>query len=85
MESFSTNNSHDSGVKSLEYWIKKLQHKIEHLQRFTKNVILEGILIIVKYNYFYINYSFFYPSDRKNCCKWVKMQQLYLGTLHMVI
>ena len=59
MESFSANNSHDSGFKSLEYWIKKLQHKIEHLQRFTKNVILEGMLIIVKYNYFYINYSFF--------------------------
>ena len=55
MENFSTNNSHDSGFKSLEYWIKKLQHKIEHLQRFTK----KGMSIIVKYNYFYINYSFF--------------------------
>ena len=35
-----------------------MQHKIERLQRFTKNFIIEGMSIIVKYNYFYINDNF---------------------------
>ena len=35
-----------------------MQHKIERLQRFTKIFIIEGMSIIVKYNYFYINDNF---------------------------
>ena len=31
---------------------------MERLQRFTKNFILEGMSIILKYNYFYINGNF---------------------------
>ena len=40
--------SHDLGLKALEYSIEKVQHRIEHLQRFSKNFILEGMSIILK-------------------------------------
>ena len=42
IKSFYTNTSHDLGLK------------VEDLQRFTKNFIIEGMSIILKYNYFNI-------------------------------
>ena len=58
IKSLFTNISHDLVLKALEYWVEKLQHKIEHLQKSTKNFILEGMSIILKYDYFYIDCSF---------------------------
>ena len=46
IKSFYTNTSHDLGLK------------VEDLQRFTKNFIIEGMSIILKYNYFNINSNF---------------------------
>ena len=34
------------------------------LQRFTKQFVLEALLIILKFNYFYINKSFFHQIKR---------------------
>ena len=58
IKSLHTNISHGLGLKALEYWIEKLQHKIEHLQRLAKNFILEQMSTILKHNYFYINDNF---------------------------
>ena len=54
-------------LTAIEYWIEhliKIEHWIELqnnlplLQRFTKQFLLEGLSIILKFNYFYINKSF---------------------------
>ena len=58
IKSLYTNISYNLGLKPLTYWTEKLQHKIEHLQRFTKTLIRKGMSIILKYNYFDINGSF---------------------------
>ena len=58
IKSLYTNISHELGLKALEYWIEKLKDQLEYLQRFSKNFILEGMSIILKYNYFYINNNF---------------------------
>lgn len=58
IKSLYTNISHDFGLEVLDYWIEKLKHKMEQLQRFSKNFILNGMSLILKYNYFYINDSF---------------------------
>ena len=57
---------------------RKLQRDIKHLKRFTKNIILKGMSIILMYNYFCINDSFI---DQKKILLWVHTQQL--RTLHM--
>ena len=44
----------------MEYWIKNLQNNLSLLQRFTKQFVLECLSIILKFNYFYINKSFFH-------------------------
>ena len=49
---------HELRLKTLNYWIGKLEHKIEHLQRFTKISSSEGMSIILRYNYFYVSDSF---------------------------
>ena len=40
---------------AVEYWIEKLQNNLPLLRRFNKQFIFEGLLIILKFNYFYIN------------------------------
>ena len=46
--------------KAIEYWIDKFHDDIPLLSRFTKAFILEGLNIILKFNYFYINKNFFH-------------------------
>ena len=43
----------------MEYWIDKFHDDIPLHSRFTKAFILEGLNIILKFNYFYINKNFF--------------------------
>ena len=45
---------------AIEYWIEHLQNNLPLLQRFTKQLVLEGLSIIFQLNYFYINKSFFH-------------------------
>ena len=47
-------------LTAIEYWIEHLQNNLPLLQRFTKQFVLEGLSIILKFNYFYINKSFFH-------------------------
>ena len=52
----------DLELKELEHWIEKLQNKIEHLHRLTKNFIREGMSVILKSNYLFINDIFFFEQ-----------------------
>ena len=60
IKSLYTNIKHDVFHKAIEYWIDKLHDDIPLLSRFTKAFILEGLNIILKLNYFYINKNFFH-------------------------
>ena len=55
IKAYYTNIRHDVFIIAIEYWIEKLGNNIPLLSRFTKSFILEGLSIILKYNYFYIN------------------------------
>ena len=59
IKSLYTNIKHDVFYKAIEYWIDKFHDDIPLLSRFTKAFILEGLNIISKFNYFYINKNFF--------------------------
>ena len=59
IKSLYTNIKHDGFYKAIEYWIDKFHDDIPLLSRFTKAFILEGLNIILKFNYFYINKNFF--------------------------
>ena len=54
------NIKHDVFYEAIEYWIDKFHDDILLLSRFTKPFILEGLNIILKFNYFYINKNFFH-------------------------
>ena len=54
------NIKHDIFYNAIEYWIDKVHDDIPLLSRFTKAFILEGLNIILKFNYFYINKNFFH-------------------------
>ena len=60
IKSLYTNIKHDVFYKAIEYWIDKFHDDIPLLSRFTKAFILEGLNIILKLNYFYINKNFFH-------------------------
>ena len=60
IKSLYTNMRHDLFLTAIEYWIEHLQINLPLLQRFTKQFVLEGLSIILKFNYFYINKSFFH-------------------------
>ena len=60
IKSLYTNIRHDLFLTAIEYWIEHLQNNLPLLQRFTKQFVLEGLSIILKFNYFYINKSFFH-------------------------
>ena len=59
IKSLYTNIKHDF-YKAIEYWIDKFHGDIPLLSQFTKAFILEGLNIILKFNYFYINKNFFH-------------------------
>ena len=60
IKSLYTNIQHDVFYKAIEYWIDKFHDDIPLLSRFTKAFSLEGLNIILKFNYFYINKNFFH-------------------------
>ena len=60
IKSLYTNVRHDFFLTAIEYWIEHLQNNLPLLQRFTKQFVSEGLSIILKFNYFYINKSFFH-------------------------
>ena len=60
IKSLYTNIRHDVFYKAIDYWIEKLINEIPLLRRLTKAFILEGLSIILEFNYFYINNYFYY-------------------------
>ena len=62
IKSLYTNIRHDLFLTATEYWIEHLQNNLPLLQRFTKQFVLEGLSRILKFNYFYINKSFFHQN-----------------------
>ena len=60
IKSFYTNIKHDVFYKAIEYWIDKFHDDIRLLSQFIKAFILEGLNIILQFNYFYINKNFFH-------------------------
>ena len=59
-KSLDTNLPHDLILTAIECWIEHLQTNLPSLQNFTKEFVLEGLSIILKFNYFCINKSFFH-------------------------
>ena len=55
IKSLYTNIRHDLFYTAVKYWIEKLQNDLPLLRRFNKQFILEGLSIILEFNYFYIN------------------------------
>ena len=51
---------HNLLLTAMEYWIEHLQNNLPLLQCFTEQFVLEGLSIILKFNYSYINKSFFH-------------------------
>ena len=60
IKSLYTNIKHDVFYKAIEYWIDKLHDDILLLSRFTKAFILEGLNILLKFKYLYVNKNFFH-------------------------
>ena len=60
IKSLCTNIKSDVFNKAIEYWIDKFHYGIPLLSRFTKAFVLEGLNIILKFNYFYINKDSFH-------------------------
>ena len=46
--------------QAVEYWIAILQNDLLLLQRFSEQFIIEGLPIILEFNYFYINEFIFF-------------------------
>ena len=64
IKSLYTNIKHDLFYKAIEYWSDKFHDDIPLLSWFTKTFILEGLNIILKFSYFYINKNFFHQIKR---------------------
>ena len=74
IKSLYTDIKHDVFYKAIEYWIDKFHDDIPLLKQFAKAFILEGLNIILKINYFYINKNFFH-----------QMKGTALGTIFAVV
>ena len=59
IKSFYTNIRHNLFLTEIEYWTDHFQNTLPLLQRFTKQFVLGGLSIILKFSYFYTNKSFF--------------------------
>ena len=60
LKSHYTNIRHNFFLTAIEYWIEHLQNNLPLFQHFTKQFALESLSIILKFNCFYINKSFFH-------------------------
>ena len=61
-KSLYTNICPDLFLTAIEYGIEQLQNNLPLLQRFTKQFVLENLSITLKFNYFYIDKSFFHQT-----------------------
>ena len=52
IKSLYTNNRHDLFYTAVENWTEKLKNDLPLLRRFNKQFILEGLSIILQFNYF---------------------------------
>ena len=50
-----TNISIDLAIRAIDYWITKYEQSLPIFQRFTKNFVLNALLIILQFNYFMFN------------------------------
>ena len=55
IKSLYANIRQDLFFTAMEYWTEHLQNNLPSLQRFTKQFVLDGLSIILNFNYFYIN------------------------------
>ena len=60
IKSLYTNIKHELFYTAIEYWLEKLGTQIPLLHRFSKEFVIEGLSIILEYNYFQINAKFFH-------------------------
>ena len=60
IKSLYTDTKHDVFYRAIQYRIGKFHDDIRLLSRFTKAIILKGLNIVLKFNYFYINKNFFH-------------------------
>ena len=74
IKSLYTNIKHDVFYKTIEYWIDKFHDDIPLLSCFTKAFLLEGLYIILKFNYFYIKKTFFIKLKEQ---LWEQFLQLF--------
>ena len=74
IKSLYTNIKHDVFYKAIEYWIDKFHDDIPLLSRFTKAFILEGLNIILKFNYFFILIKTFFIKLKERL--WEQFLQL---------
>ena len=74
IKSLYTNIKHDVFYKAIEYWIDRFHDDIPLLSRFTKAFVLEGLNIILKFNYFYINKNVFH-----------QIKETAMGTIFAVV
>ena len=59
IKSLYTNISHQLFYDAVSYWIDKLKTNIPLLARFSKEFIIEALLVILEFNYFQINRIFY--------------------------
>ena len=52
IKSLYTNISCNLFLTAIAYWIEQLQSSLPLLQRFAKQFVLEGLSIVLKFNYF---------------------------------
>ena len=74
IKSLYTNIKHDVFYKAIEYWIDKFYDDIPLISRFTKAFILEGLNIILKFNYFFILIKTFFIKLKERL--WEQFLQL---------
>ena len=55
IKSLYTNINHELFHDAISYWIEKLREELPLLSRFSKEFIMEGLKIILKFNYFYFD------------------------------
>ena len=55
IKSLYTSINHELFYDAVSYWIDKLRNELPLLSRFSKEFVLEGLKIILKFNYFYFD------------------------------
>ena len=59
IKSLYTNIRHELFIESVDYWIRKFQYDLPLLRRFSLGFVLEGLKLILQYNYVTFNGKFY--------------------------